>query len=47
MLNFRTGLMLEGAGGIGEHQASSDGRGRYCGGIFRLLRCAVGAEAIC
>ena len=47
MLNFRAGLMLEGAGGMGELQTSSDGRGRYRGGNFRLLRCAVGAEAIC
>ena len=46
MLNFRAGLMLEGAGGMGELQTSSDGRRRYRGD-FRLLRCAVGAEAIC
>ena len=47
MLNFCAGMLLEGAGGMGELQTSSDGRRRYRGGIFRLLRCAVGAEAIC
>ena len=34
--------MLEGAGEMGALQTSSDGRGRYCGGNFRLLWCAVG-----
>ena len=44
-LNFRAGMMLEGAGGLVALQTSPDGRGGYRGGKFRLLRCAVRAEA--